>query len=55
MEKKEEQKESSWLFVECLKASVTRDKLPFGARVLAAMTGLGLMLIEPIGRALRLD
>ena len=47
---KKEDKEGEMLFPELLKLSVSTDEdVTVGERILSGMTGLGLMIVEPIG------
>lgn len=48
---KEKDEDDGWLFPELLKLSVSTDEdVSVGERVVSGMAGLGLMLIEPIGK-----
>ncbi len=48
---KEKDEDDGWLFPELLKLSVSTDEdVSVGERVISGMAGLGLMIIEPIGK-----
>ena len=49
---KEKDEDGNWLTPKFFKAAFTRDKeMSLGARVLALMGGLGLIILEPIAKA----